>query len=386
VDERFDMDFNDITLPDVDTSNWPVWLAASWPLIEKWGLVLLACMLVWFVSGLVKKLVVAFGKRVTAKDKSFEGSSWDIASSVARVFALIFLSPLPLGLAGYDWEAIINRRGPGAFAAIAILVIAVLFANWVARSMRKMGNQAHMRHGADDTLFAFSASLLKYVIFAIAIVLALTQLGFPTASLAALLGGAALAIGLALQDTLKAVAAGVMLAIFRPFRIGDYVTLSGMEGEITDITPFRTTFKQIDNKVVSVTNDKVWGDPLVNHTRQTRRRLDLYFDISYDDNMDHALETLLGVANGHPRVLAKDETWVGVHALADWSVRLRLRAFVATPEFVQVRADITKGVKEAFDREGISIPFPHQVNMAYRPPAQHTSEQASQSDITDTED
>jgi small conductance mechanosensitive channel len=386
VDERFDMDFNDITLPDVDTSNWPVWLAASWPFIEKWGLVLLACMLVWFVSGLVKKLVVAFGKRVTAKDKSFEGSSWDIASSVARVFALIFLSPLPLGLAGYDWEAIINRRGPGAFAAIAILVIAVLFANWVARSMRKMGNQAHMRHGADDTLFAFSASLLKYVIFAIAIVLALTQLGFPTASLAALLGGAALAIGLALQDTLKAVAAGVMLAIFRPFRIGDYVTLSGMEGEITDITPFRTTFKQIDNKVVSVTNDKVWGDPLVNHTRQTRRRLDLYFDISYDDNMDHALETLLGVANGHPRVLAKDETWVGVHALADWSVRLRLRAFVATPEFVQVRADITKGVKEAFDREGISIPFPHQVNMAYRPPAQHTSEQVSQSDITDTED
>ncbi len=380
------MDFNDITLPDVDTSNWPVWLAASWPFIEKWGLVLLACMLVWFVSGLVKKLVVAFGKRVTAKDKSFEGSSWDIASSVARVFALIFLSPLPLGLAGYDWEAIINRRGPGAFAAIAILVIAVLFANWVARSMRKMGNQAHMRHGADDTLFAFSASLLKYVIFAIAIVLALTQLGFPTASLAALLGGAALAIGLALQDTLKAVAAGVMLAIFRPFRIGDYVTLSGMEGEITDITPFRTTFKQIDNKVVSVTNDKVWGDPLVNHTRQTRRRLDLYFDISYDDNMDHALETLLGVANGHPRVLAKDETWVGVRALADWSVRLRLRAFVATPEFVQVRADITKGVKEAFDREGISIPFPHQVNMAYRPPAQHTSEQASQSDITDTED
>ena len=370
------MDFNDITLPDVDTSNWPVWLAASWPFIEKWGLVLLACMLVWFVSGLVKKLVVAFGKRVTAKDKSFEGSSWDIASSVARVFALIFLSPLPLGLAGYDWEAIINRRGPGAFAAIAILVIAVLFANWVARSMRKMGNQAHMRHGADDTLFAFSASLLKYIIFAIAIVLALTQLGFPTASLAALLGGAALAIGLALQDTLKAVAAGVMLAIFRPFRIGDYVTLSGMEGEITDITPFRTTFKQIDNKVVSVTNDKVWGDPLVNHTRQTRRRLDLYFDISYDDNMDHALETLLGVANGHPRVLAKDETWVGVHALADWSVRLRLRAFVATPEFVQVRADITKGVKEAFDREGISIPFPHQVNMAYRPPAQHTSEQA----------
>ena len=111
----------------------------------------------------------------------------------------------------------------------------------------------------------------------------------------------------------------------------------------------------------------MWGDPLVNHTRQTRRRLDLFFDISYDDNMDHALETLSAVGHAHPRVLSKDDVWVGVHALADWSVRLRFRAFVPTPEFIQVRADITKAVKEAFDREGITIPFPHQVNMAYRP-------------------
>ncbi len=357
----------DLTLPQIDTSSWPVWAANTWPFVEKWGIVLLACILIWYVSTLVKWVVKLIGKRVSAKDKSFEGSSWDLASSIARIFALIFLSPLPLGLAGYDWEAIIEKRGPGAFAAVAILIVAVLVANWVSRSMRAFGGKAHARTGADDTLFAFSASLIKYLIFAIAFVLALTQLGFPTASLAALLGASALAIGLALQDTLKAVAAGVMLAIFRPFRIGDYVTLAGLEGEITDITPFRTTFKQIDNKVISVTNDKVWGDPLINHTRQTRRRLDLYFDISYDDNMDHALDVLRGVANNHPRVLSKDETWVGVHALADWSVQLRLRAYVATPEFIQVRADITKGVKEAFDREGISIPFPHQVNMAYRP-------------------
>ena len=357
----------DLTLPQIDTSSWPVWAANTWPFVEKWGIVLLACILIWYVSTLVKWVVKLIGMRVSAKVKSFEGSSWDLASSIARIFALIFLSPLPLGLAGYDWEAIIEKRGPGAFAAVAILIVAVLVANWVSRSMRAFGGKAHARTGADDTLFAFSASLIKYLIFAIAFVLALTQLGFPTASLAALLGASALAIGLALQDTLKAVAAGVMLAIFRPFRIGDYVTLAGLEGEITDITPFRTTFKQIDNKVISVTNDKVWGDPLINHTRQTRRRLDLYFDISYDDNMDHALDVLRGVANNHPRVLSKDETWVGVHALADWSVQLRLRAYVATPEFIQVRADITKGVKEAFDREGISIPFPHQVNMAYRP-------------------
>ncbi|KCZ55721.1 hypothetical protein HY29_11385 [Hyphomonas beringensis] len=379
------MDIEHLTLPDIDTTNWPVWLSSSWPFMEKWGLVLLACILIWLVSGLIKYLIMRVGKRATAKDESFEGSSWDVASSIARVFALIFMSPLPLGLAGYDWRAIIEKRGPSAFAAVAILVIAVLFANWVARSMRAFGGKAHAHHGADDTLFAFSASLLKYLIFAIAIVLALTQLGFPTASLAALLGGAALAIGLALQDTLKAVAAGVMLALFRPFRIGDYVTLAGMEGEVSDITPFRTTFRQIDNKTVSIPNDKVWADPLVNHTRQTRRRLDLYFDISYDDNMDHALQVLLAVANDHPRVLSKGETWVGVHTLADWSVRLRLRAFVATPEFVQVRADITKGVKEAFDREGITIPFPHQVNMAYRPHPQPEVEPAELPKTSDIE-
>ena len=380
------MDLKNLTLPDIDTSNWPLWAAQSWPFVEKWGLVVLACLLIWIISGIVKSIIIFIGKRLAARDKSFDGSSWDLASSVARVFALIFMSPLPLGLAGYNWEAIIERRGPGAFAAVAILIVAVVFANWVARSMRSFGGKAHARTGADDTLFAFSASLLKYLIFAIATVLALTQLGFPTASLAALLGASALAIGLALQDTLKAVAAGVMLATFRPFRIGDFVTLAGMEGEITDITPFRTTFKQVDNKMVSVTNDKVWGDPLVNHTKQLRRRFDLFFDISYDDDMDLALKTLVDAVNTHPRILAKDETWAGVHELADWSVRLRLRAFVPTPEFVQVRADITKAVKQAFDREGITIPFPHQVNMAYRAPSRDTPEHTASSAIESDDD
>ena len=107
---------------------------------------------------------------------------------------------------------------------------------------------------------------------------------------------------------------------------------------------------------------------------------------SHREDAQHRLLCGPGPGNAHPRVLAKDETWVGVHALADWSVRLRLRAFVATPEFVQVRADITKGVKEAFDREGITIPFPHQVNMAYRPHGQPAPQQRSHTDITETDD
>ncbi|MEZ5997970.1 MAG: mechanosensitive ion channel [Hyphomonas sp.] len=351
---------------NIDTTGWPPWAAAIEPFVERWGLVLLSIVGIWIIAAIVRHLVLFIGKRLNPKNREFEGSTWDLAASVSRVFALIMLSPIPLGLAGYDWEAIVEKRGPGAFAAVAILVFAVIIANSIARSLRRFGRKAHQRAGTDDTLFAFAASMFKYLIFAVAIVFALTQLGFPTASLAALLGAAGLAIGLALQDTLKAVAAGIMLAIFRPFRIGDYVNVAGIEGEVIDITPFLTQVKQIDNKVVTVTNDKVWGDPLINHTRQTRRRLDLYFDISYDDNMDKAMELVRGVAAAHPRVLSKDEIWVGIHALASSSVQIRLRAFVPTPEFVDVRADITKGIKEAFDHNGVTIPFPHQVNVPYK--------------------
>jgi small-conductance mechanosensitive channel len=353
----------------IDTTGWPVWAATIEPYFEKWGIVLLSAIAVWVMAALARRLVLLIGKRALSKDKEFEGSNWDLAASVTRVFALILLSPIPLGLAGYDWEAMVEQRGPGAVGAVAILVVAVIIANGIARSLRRFGRKAHRRTGADDTLFAFAASLFKYLIFAVAIVFALTQLGFPTASLAALLGAAGLAIGLALQDTLKAVAAGIMLAIFRPFRIGDYVSVAGLDGEVIDITPFLTQVKQIDNKIVSITNDKVWAEPLINHTRQTRRRLDLYFDISYDDDMDLAMRLVREVADAHPRILADDETWVGIHALASSSVQVRLRAFVATPEFVDVRADITKAVKEAFDANGVTIPFQHVVYVPYKAPA-----------------
>ncbi len=358
----------------IDTTGWPPWAATLEPYVEKWGVVLLSAIAVWIAASLLRRLVLQVGKKAISKDKEFEGSNWDLAASITRIFALILLSPIPLGLAGYDWETMIENRGPGALGAVAILVIAVIIANGVARSLRRFGRKAHRRAGADDTLFAFAASLFKYLIFAVAIVFALTQLGFPTASLAALLGAAGLAIGLALQDTLKAVAAGIMLAIFRPFRIGDYVSAAGLDGEVIDITPFLTQVKQVDHKIVSITNDKVWSEPLINHTRQTRRRLDLYFDISYDDDMDLAIRLVREVADNHPRILGNDETWVGIYALAASSVQVRLRAYVATPEFIDVRAEITKAVKEAFDANGVTIPFQHVVYVPYKPPGKNDGE------------
>ncbi|MEX1250862.1 MAG: mechanosensitive ion channel family protein [Hyphomonas sp.] len=349
----------------LDTSTWPAWLATIWPNLVKWGLVLVSVALIWLVSSLLRWVILFIGKRMTPKDQEFTSTSWDLAASTARFFAFILMMPLPLGVAGYDWRSLVNERGPGAIGAVMILVIAFVVANAVSRSLRRFGAQAQAHSGADDTLIAFSASLIKYIIFAIAIVFALSQLGFPAASLAAVLGAAGLAIGLALQDTLKSVAAGVMLAIFRPFRIGDFVTLAGLDGTVTDITPFTTSMRQIDNKIVSITNDKVWGSPLVNHTREPRRRLDLFFTVSYDDDLDKALEVMITTADAHPAVLKHLGTWAGVHNLADWSIELRLRAWVATPDFVQVKADLIKVIKQAFDAQGITIPFPTQVEYAY---------------------
>ncbi len=345
----------------IDTSTWPRWAALLWPEAARWGLVLASVVLIWLLAAMVSRLVSFTGRRLTPKSQAFEGSTWDLAASVARLFSFILMTPLPLGLAGYDWRNLVTKHGPGAFAAVMILVVALVIANALSRSLRRFGAKAYHHAGADDTLIAFSASLIKYIIFAIAIVFALSQLGFPAASLAAVLGAAGLAIGLALQDTLKSVAAGVMLAIFRPFRIGDYVGLAGLEGTITNITPFTTSLRQIDNKVVSITNDQVWGAPLINFTAEPQRRLDLFFDVSYDDDLDDALAVLRDTVNLHDHVLQKDTTWTGVHELRDWSVRLRLRAWVATPDFVQIRADLHKMVKQAFDREGITIPYPHAV-------------------------
>ncbi|MDP1554395.1 MAG: mechanosensitive ion channel, partial [Hyphomonas sp.] len=198
----------------LDTTAWPGWIAAIWPDLVKWGLVLASVVLIWLISSALKWVILFIGRRLTPKDQQFEGTSWDLAASTARFFSFILMMPLPLGLAGYDWRSLIDKYGPGAFAATVILVIAFVAANSIARSLRRFGAKAHAHSGADDTLIAFSASLIKYIIFAVAIVFALSQVGFPATSLAAVLAAAGLAIGLALQDTLKSVAAGVMLAIF----------------------------------------------------------------------------------------------------------------------------------------------------------------------------
>ena len=349
--------------PPFDTSVLPSALGQIAP--QVWmGIVLLLLLIIAYVVGvLFKQIMRAFGKSRYKDPDVFTGSSWDLAAPVAQL--LVFLAVFTGGaeLIGFDFGHTLVDFWPKAIAGLIIIGGAVLLATWLNRSLRAYSARANTRHKVDDTLINFSASIIRYVILGIAILMAMTQFGFAPGSLIAIVGAAGLAIALALQDTLKAVAAGFMIAAFRPFKIGDWVEIGGREGEVYEITPFNTAITQVDNKVVTLTNDQVWADAIVNHHKLPRRRLNLFFGVHYDTDLDQASEVLMEIANAHPRVLAKSETWVGVHELGDWDITFRLRAWVPAREFVQVRADITKSVKQTFDQVGIEIPYPHQVEM-----------------------
>ena len=349
--------------PPFDVSVLPPALAAIAP--QVWmGFILISLLLIAYFAGyLFKRFVRAFGRRTYKDSDLFLGSSWDLAAPLTQL--LVFLAVFTGGaeLVGFDFGHVLVNFWPKALAGLVIIGGAVLLATWLNRALRAYGEPANARHRVDDTLINFSAAIIRYLILGIAILMAMTQFGFAPGSLIAIVGAAGLAIALALQDTLKAVAAGFMLAAFRPFKIGDWVEIGEREGEVMNITPFNTAIRQVDNKVMLLTNDQVWGDAIINHNRLPRRRLNLFFGVHYDTDLDHALEVLTSIADAHDRVLQKSDIWVGVHELGDWAITLRLRAWVPGREFVQVRADITKAVKQRFDAEGIEIPYPHQVEM-----------------------
>jgi small conductance mechanosensitive channel len=224
-----------------------------------------------------------------------------------------------------------------------------------------VGRQAHK---GGETLFSFLAALVRFGAVAIGVIAALQQFGFPIASLVAVVGAAGLAIALALQDTLKAVAAGVIIAVFRPYRIGDVVQIGGETGTVADITPFTTVLNTLDNKEVVVTNDKAWGDIIVNHTARSMRRIDLLFSIDYDDDIEKAISIIQDVIKADSRARDEPPVWVNVVDLATSSVDIRARAWCSSGDWWDLRCDVIKRVKQAFDREGITIPYPHQVEIS----------------------
>ena len=350
-----------LSTPPFDTAALPIWVQSYAPTIWLGGMVIGLALLAYIAGLLAKMLVRQIGRRAYANETLFVGSSWDLAAPVVQLFVFLLMFTAGAELIGLTFADQLAGFWPKAFAGLIIVAAAVMLATWINRSLRSVAQRAHGKNRVDDTLIGFASAVIRYAILGVAILMAMIQFGFAPGSLIAVVGAVGLAIALALQDTLKAVASGFMIAAFRPFRIGDWVQISGLEGEVSDITPFNTSIKQVDNKVVLFSNDQVWGNPIVNYTKLPRRRLDLYFGVHYDSDLDQVEQVLVEIANEHQKVMRKSETWVGVHELGDWAITFRLRAWVPTSEFIQIRADLTKAVKQVFDREGIEIPYPHQV-------------------------
>ena len=217
-----------------------------------------------------------------------------------------------------------------------------------------------VRHKVDEALISFVTSILSMVLLALVIIAALQMLGIATTSFVAIIGAAGLAIGLALQGSLTNFASGVLMIVFKPFRVGDVVDAAGVVGTVTHVEIFTTTFSTFDNKRVIVPNGAVMGGNITNYSSEETRRVDMVIGCGYGDDLKQVKQILNEMLAADERVLEKPAPTVGVSELGDSSINFVVRPWVKAADYWGVKFDFLEAVKERFDKEGISIPFPQQ--------------------------
>jgi small conductance mechanosensitive channel len=256
---------------------------------------------------------------------------------------------------GAYWPLVLN-----AVKALVVLTVGWIVAGMVGRyAKRRVMSAKHL----DQTIGNFIAGLLRWVILLVVLIAVLNLFGIEATSLVAVLGAATLAIGLALQGTLSNVAAGVMLVVFRPYKLGQFVDIGGTSGTVMDLNLFFTELNTPDNVQIIVPNGEAWGAVIRNFSAHDTRRLDMTFGIDYGDSADKAMEIITRVASADERVHPEPEPWVRVTNLGDSSVDLTTRLWCATADYWELKFALTKAIKETFDAEGISIPYPHSVEI-----------------------
>ncbi len=241
--------------------------------------------------------------------------------------------------------------------AILILIIGRIIAGQIRKGVRRIGEAREW----DPSLIGFIASLVYFVVMAFVIIAVLGSFGVQTASLVAVLGAASFAVGLALQGSLANFAAGVLILLFRPFKVGDWVEVAGVSGSIKSIAIFSTTMATGDNVRIEVPNGKIYGDIIKNYGGYDTRRIDMVIGIGYGDDMEKAKEVITGVVKADSRVLPEPAPLVAVAELADCSVNFVVRPWVKAADYWGTRFELHQRIKEALDANGIEIPFPQRV-------------------------
>lgn len=251
--------------------------------------------------------------------------------------------------------ALVTSYGLSVIGAIVILIVGFVIAGWVRRSVERGLSKFRK---VDETLRSFFSSLAYYAIIVFTIIAVLSQFGVETTSFIAVLGAAGLAIGLALQGTLSNVAAGVMLLLFRPFKVGDYVEAGGLAGTVKSISLFVTELATPDNVQIIAPNSELWGSAIKNYSFHPTRRVDIVLGIAYEDEIDKALAAIVEESKKDSRVLGDPEPMAAVTDLGDSSVNFTVRVWCNAADFWPLKFDLTKNLKNRMDAEGITIPYP----------------------------
>ena len=247
--------------------------------------------------------------------------------------------------------------GLKVIGAILLLILGRIAAGLARKIVKRMLD----RTKTDPTIVSFAGSFTYVLILTFVVLAALAQFGIQTASLVAILAAAGFAVGFALQGSLANFAAGVLVLVLRPYKVGDYIEAAGVAGTVKEIRLFTTVLATPDNIKIMVPNGKIYGDIIKNISAHDTRRVNLTVGIGYGSSIQKALEVLMMLIKGDTRILPDPAPQVAVSELADSSVNLMVHAWVRKEDYWPVRLELTRKIKEAFDANGIEIPFPQQV-------------------------
>ena len=263
-------------------------------------------------------------------------------------------------ITSYIPDNIVEILGSYAFSLIMALLVFIIGKWAVNKIVALLGKVLRKVKGMDETLIKFLENIVYYALMIVVLLTALGKLGVETTSFLAILGAAGLAIGLALKDSLGNFASGVMIIMFKPFKVGDVVTAAGVTGSVSEVGIFNSVFTTPDNQKIIIPNGAITSGSITNINAHDTRRVDLIVGIGYEDDIKKTKDVLNDIISSHEKVLLDKGITVAVSELADSSVNFVVRAWVKTPDYWDVKFALTETIKLRFDAEGISIPFPQQ--------------------------
>lgn len=263
-----------------------------------------------------------------------------------------------------DWTnqvvELVQTKGLEFGINLVTALLIFFIGKWIVNLVTKAIRRTMDKHEVDPTLTTFVSNLVRMTLLVFVVIAAIDRLGVQSAQFIAVLGAAGLAVGLALQGSLSNFAAGVLIVLFRPYKVGDWVEAAGISGAVERVEILTTILKTGDNKQIIVPNGQIMGSIITNYSANDTRRVDLVVGVSYSDDLDKVRKTIAELVAADDRILKDPECTIAVSQLADSSVNFVVRPWVKTSDYWGVMFDLTEAIKKRFDEEGISIPFPQQ--------------------------